>query len=301
VREEYKYQIWLHIAVFIFGTTGVLGKLISLGSHALVWYRLLIALVALALVFGIAKRRLAVDSRSALILLGVGLVLGVHWLTFFEAIKRSNVSVSMVCFSSVALFTSFIEPILFRRRILWSEPLIGVGIVVGLYLVFRFEFEFAAGMILSGISAALAALFTVLNGLLVRKLDPKVMTVYELLGAFFLVSACLGVLGLVEPQNMLPSLADLLWLAILGVVCTAFSFMLSVHLIRRITPYSFVMAINLEPIYAILLALVIWPESETMSSEFYNGAVFIVAMIFLNSYLKGKRGFAGKQSVDSIR
>jgi drug/metabolite transporter (DMT)-like permease len=301
VREEYKYQIWLHVAVFIFGTTGVLGKLISLGSHALVWYRLLIALVALALVFGIAKRRLAVDSRSALILLGVGLVLGVHWLTFFEAIKRSNVSVSMVCFSSVALFTSFIEPILFRRRILWSEPLIGVGIVVGLYLVFRFEFEFAAGMILSGISAALAALFTVLNGLLVRKLDPKVMTVYELLGAFFLVSACLGVLGLVEPQNMLPSLADLLWLAILGVVCTAFSFMLSVHLIRRITPYSFVMAINLEPIYAILLALVIWPESETMSSEFYNGAVFIVAMIFLNSYLKGKRGFAGKQSVDSIR
>lgn len=301
MREEYKYQIWLHIAVFIFGTTGVLGKLISLGSHALVWYRLLIALVALALVFGIAKRRLAVDSRSALILLGVGLVLGVHWLTFFEAIKRSNVSVSMVCFSSVALFTSFIEPILFRRRILWSEPLIGVGIVVGLYLVFRFEFEFAAGMILSGISAALAALFTVLNGLLVRKLDPKVMTVYELLGAFFLVSACLGVLGLVEPQNMLPSLADLLWLAILGVVCTAFSFMLSVHLIRRITPYSFVMAINLEPIYAILLALVIWPESETMSSEFYNGAVFIVAMIFLNSYLKGKRGFAGKQSVDSIR
>ena len=229
------------------------------------------------------------------------MVLGVHWLTFFEAIKRSNVSVSMVCFSSVALFTSFIEPILFRRRILWSEPLIGVGIVVGLYLVFRFEFEFAAGMILSGISAALAALFTVLNGLLVRKLDPKVMTVYELLGAFFLVSACLGVLGLVEPQNMLPSLADLLWLAILGVVCTAFSFMLSVHLIRRITPYSFVMAINLEPIYAILLALVIWPESETMSSEFYNGAVFIVAMIFLNSYLKGKRGFAGKQSVDSIR
>tara|TARA_B100000519_G_scaffold108294_1_gene93813 strand:+ start:1084 stop:1386 length:303 start_codon:yes stop_codon:yes gene_type:complete len=100
---------------------------------------------------------------------------------------------------------------------------------------------------------------------------------------------------------MLPTLPDLLWLAILGIVCTAFSFMLSIQLIRRITPYSFVMAINLEPIYAILLALVIWPESERMSSEFYYGATFIVAMIFLNSYLKGKRGIAGKQSVDSIR
>lgn len=301
MREEYKYQLWLHLAVFIFGTTGILGKLISLGAYALVWYRLLIALVALLLIFGIAKRRLAVDRWTAFILLAVGLILGAHWLTFFEAIKRSNVSVSLVCFSSVALFTSFIEPVLFRRRILWSEPVIGLGIVAGLYFVFRFEFEFAAGMILSAISAALAALFTVLNGLLVRRLDPKIMTVYELLGAFILASLCLGFLSWVAPQNMLPTMPDLLWLAILGIVCTAFSFMLSIQLIRRITPYSFVMAINLEPIYAILLALAIWPESEKMSSEFYYGATFIVAMIFLNSYLKGKQGIAGKQSVDSIR
>lgn len=301
MREEYKYQLWLHLAVFIFGTTGILGKLISLGAYALVWYRLLIALVALLLIFGIAKRRLAVDRWTAFILLAVGLILGAHWLTFFEAIKRSNVSVSLVCFSSVALFTSFIEPVLFRRRILCSEPVIGLGIVAGLYFVFRFEFEFAAGMILSAISAALAALFTVLNGLLVRRLDPKIMTVFELLGAFILASLCLGFLSWVEPQNMLPTMPDLLWLAILGIVCTAFSFMLSIQLIRRITPYSFVMAINLEPIYAILLALAIWPESEKMSSEFYYGATFIVAMIFLNSYLKGKQGIAGKQSVDSIR
>ena len=301
MREEYKYQLWLHLAVFIFGTTGILGKLISLGAYALVWYRLLIALVALLLIFGIAKRRLAVDRRTAFMLLAVGLILGAHWLTFFEAIKLSNVSVSLVCFSSVALFTSFIEPILFRRRILWSEPVIGLGIVAGLYFVFRFEFEFAAGMILSAISAALAALFTVLNGLLVRRLDPKIMTVYELMGAFILASLCLGFLSWVEPQNMLPTMPDLLWLAILGIVCTAFSFILSIQLIRRITPYSFVMAINLEPIYAILLALAIWPESEKMSSEFYYGATFIVATIFLNSYLKGKQGIAGKQSVDSIR
>ena len=301
MREEYKYQIWLHLAVFIFGTTGILGKLISLGSYALVWYRLLIALFALLLIFGIAKRSLAIDRRTALALMGVGLILGAHWLTFFEAIKRSNVSVSLVCFSSVALFTSFIEPILYRRRIFWSEPLIGLGIVLGFYFVFRFEFEFAAGMLLSGISAALAAWFTVLNGLLVRRLDPRVMTFYELLGAFCLASLCLGVLSQVEPQTVLPKPLDLLWLAILGVVCTAFSFMLSIQLIRRITPYSFVMAINLEPIYAILLALAIWPESETMSLEFYYGAAFIVAMIFLNSYLKGKRGNMGKQSVDSIR
>lgn len=301
MREKYKYQIWLHVAVFIFGTTGILGKLISLGSYALVWYRLLIALGVLALIFAVARRSLAVDRRSLLKLLGVGLILGAHWLTFFEAIKQSNVSVSLVCFSSVALFTSFIEPILYRRRIYWSEPLIGLGIVVGLYFAFHFEFEFGGGMLLSGISAALAAWFTVLNGLLVRRLDPRVMTFYELLGAFCLASLCLGVLSQVEPQTALPTLLDLLWLAILGVVCTAFSFMQSIQLIRRITPYSFVMAINLEPIYAILLALAIWPESEMMSSEFYYGAAFIVAMIFLNSYLKGKRGYAGKQSVDSIR
>ena len=289
MRKDYKYQIWLHLSVFIFGTTGILGKLISLGSYALVWYRLLIALFALFFVFSIAKRSLALDRRTAFTLLGVGLILGAHWLTFFEAIKRSNVSASLVCFSSVALFTSFIEPILYRRRIRWSEPVIGLGIVAGLYFVFRFEFEFAGGMILSAISAGLAALFTVLNGLLVRRLDPKIMTVYELLGAFILASFWLGILSLVDPQNMRPTLPDLLWLAILGIVCTAFSFMLSIQLIRRITPYSFMMAINLEPIYAILLALAIWPESEKMSPEFYYGATFIVAMIFLNSYLKRKQ------------
>ena len=289
MRKDYKYQIWLHLSVFIFGTTGILGKLISLGSYALVWYRLLIALFALFFVFSIAKRSLALDRRTAFTLLAVGLILGAHWLTFFEAIKRSNVSASLVCFSSVALFTSFIEPILYRRRIRWGEPVIGLGIVAGLYFVFRFEFEFAGGMILSAISAGLAALFTVLNGLLVRSLDPKIMTVYELSGAFILASFWLGILSLFDPQNMRPTLPDLLWLAILGIVCTAFSFMLSIQLIRRITPYSFMMAINLEPIYAILLALAIWPESEKMSSEFYYGATFIVAMLFLNSYLKGKQ------------
>ena len=187
------------LAVFIFGTTGILGKFISLGSYALVWYRLLIALFALLVMFGIAKQ---FGGRLEDRLLA--------WLAcwepladIFEAIKRSNVSVSLVCFSSVSLFTSFIEPILFRRRILWSEPIIGLGIVAGLYFVFRFEFDSAAGMILSGSSAALAALFTVLNGLLVRRLDPKIITLYELLGAFILTSFCLGVLSLVVPQNML--------------------------------------------------------------------------------------------------
>ena len=289
MRKDYKYQIWLHLSVFIFGTTGILGKLISLGSYALVWYRLLVALFALFFVFSIAKRSLALDRRTAFTLLAVGLILGAHWLTFFEAIKRSNVSASLVCFSSVSLFTSIIEPILYRRRIRWSEPVIGLGIVAGLFFVFRFEFEFAGGMILSTISAGLAALFTVLNGLLVRRLDPKIMTVYELLGAFILSSFWLGILSLVDPQNMRPTIPDLLWLAILGIVCTAFSFMLSIQLIRRITPFSFMMAINLEPIYSILLALAIWPESEKMSSEFYYGATFIVAMIFLNSYLKRKQ------------
>ena len=289
MRKDYKYQIWLHLSVFIFGTTGILGKLISLGSYALVWYRLLVALFALFFVFSIAKRSLALDRRTAFMLLVVGLILGAHWLTFFEAIKRSNVSASLVCFSSVSLFTSIIEPILYRRRIRWSEPVIGLGIVAGLFFVFRFEFEFAGGMILSTISAGLAALFTVLNGLLVRRLDPKIMTVYELLGAFILSSFWLGILSLVDPQNMRPTIPDLLWLAILGIVCTAFSFMLSIQLIRRITPFSFMMAINLEPIYSILLALAIWPESEKMSSEFYYGAAFIVAMIFLNSYLKVKQ------------
>lgn len=283
---KYKYQIWLQIAVIIYGFTGVLGKLISLDAYHLVWHRLVIALIALGMYLVWKRHSLALDSSRIRKLLGVGVILGAHWITFFEAIKQSNVSVSLVCFSSAALFTSFIEPFYYKRRIAWREPILALCVVFGLYFVFRSEFAFVTGMLLSIVSAALAGWFTVLNGLLVRDMDTRTITFYELLGAFLTLSVCLLILDGFSLEHMGMPLSDLGWLLILGIVCTAFSFMLGVQLVRKITPYTFAMAVNLEPIYAIVLALLIWPESETMSGGFYLGAGIVVLVIFLNSWLQ---------------
>ncbi len=284
MRERLKYQIWLQVAVLIFGFTGVLGKLISLDAYQLVWYRLAIAIAALGVYLRMRGEKLGADSAVVLRLLGVGVILGFHWITFFEAIKRSNVSVSLVCFSSVALFTSFIEPFYYKRRIAWREPLFAGCVVVGLYLVFRSEFSYAAGMALSVVSAALAGWFTVLNGVLVRSHGASAITFYELLGAFLTVSLCLLFgFGAGLPDFAI-SLRDTGWLLILGLLCTAFSFMLGVRLIKVITPYSFAMAVNLEPIYAILMAVLIWPETETMSREFYFAAAIVVVVLCLSAF-----------------
>jgi len=291
MRESLKYQIWLHVAVVIFGTTGVLGKLITLDAYHLVWHRLVIAVLALGLYLAIARHPLRTKRFEVGKMLGVGVILAAHWVTFFEAIKQSNVSVSLVCFSSATLFASFLEPLFYKRRISWHEPVLGLCIILGLYFVFRSEFAFVSGMLLSVLSAFLSSWFIVLNGLLVRNHDAKTITYYELVGALGVLTLFLLFADRLALSDLRLSGADLGWLLILGIVCTAFSFLLSVQLVKKISPYTFVMAVNLEPIYAILLAILIWPESETMSPGFYLGAAIVVAAIFLNAYFqkKGKR------------
>ncbi|MGK0241003.1 MAG: drug/metabolite transporter (DMT)-like permease [Candidatus Pelagisphaera sp.] len=195
----------------------------------------------------------------------------------------------MVCLSSTAFFTSILEPLYYRRKMAWHEPFFGLCIIVGLYFVFSFEFEYLEGMILGIVSALFAAWFTVLNALLVRETDARTITLYELLGALGSLTLLLLVTGGFNTEQMELSWSDFGWLFILGTAGTAFSFFLSVQLVKRLTPYTFVMAINLEPIYAMILAVLIWPESETMSGGFYVGAAIVVAMIFLNAVVSKRR------------
>jgi drug/metabolite transporter (DMT)-like permease len=283
--EKYKYHIWLHITVLIFGFTGVLGKLIETGSYLLVWYRVGIALVALLGYFFIKKHSLKVDKKLLGKILLVGVIIAVHWVTFFEAIKQSNVSVALVCFSSSTLFTSLIEPLYFKRKIKPYELLFGLLIIIGLYFIFSFEFKYITGMILSVISAALASWFTVLNGVLMKKSNSKTISFYELLGAFGIVSIYLLI---TNGLDFSIPISDIKWLLILGIVCTAFAFMLSVEVMKKISPYTVTISVNLEPIYSIILALLIWPESETMTFGFYLGTSIVIITIFLNAYFKKK-------------
>ena len=285
---KYKYHIWLHVIIVIFGLTGVLGKLITVDSYLLVWYRLLIGVVALLIYFGGIKFSLRISKKQLIRTLLVGVIIAVHWVTFFEAIKQSNVSVALVCFSSSTLFTSLIEPFYFKRKIKAYELIFGLVIILGLYFIFSFEFKYLIGMILSVISAVLASWFTVINGILIKENNAKTISFYELLGAFIVVSVYLLISTELDFSQFLLPVADIKWLLILGVVCTAFAFLVSVEVMKKLSPYTVTISVNLEPIYSIIVALLIWPESETMSFGFYLGTIIVITTIFLNALFKNR-------------
>lgn len=287
--SKYKYHIWLHITVLIFGLTGVLGKLITIDSYLLVWYRVGIALISVLAYFLFTKFSLKISKKELLKILLVGIVIAVHWVTFFEAIKQSNVSVALVCFSSSTLFTALLEPLYFKRRIKPYELIFGLLIITGLYFIFSFEFKYLTGMILAVVSAALASWFTVLNGVLIKRTKAKLISFYELLGAFIVVSIYLLITNGPNISQFEISFEDIKWLVILGTLCTAFAFIVSVEVMKKIAPYTVTISVNLEPIYSIILALIIWPESETMSFGFYMGTIIVIATIFLNAVIKNRQ------------
>ena len=286
--QAYKHHIWLHLVVIIFGLTGILGKLIMANSYLLVWYRVGIALVALLVYFLLKRHSLKITVKQLQRMLLTGAILAAHWVAFFESIKQSNVSVALVCLSSSTLFTALIEPFYFKRKIKPYELIFGLLIVVGLYFIFSFEFKYVVGMLLSILAAVLASWMTVLNGIWIKETNAKTISFYELLGAFILVSAYLLATKGVSIDAYKIAISDVKWIILLSTLCTAFAFIVSVEVMKKISPYTVSISINLEPIYSIVLAVIIWPESETMYVGFYMGAIIVIMTIFLNAYIKNR-------------
>ncbi|NNC95817.1 MAG: DMT family transporter [Chitinophagales bacterium] len=281
-----KNLLLLHLIVFIWGFTGILGKYITLSSTEIVWYRMAIAVISLVVYFYIAKSFIKVSPNQLLKYFGVGLLIAFHWVTFFEAIKLSNVSIALSCMATTTFFTALIEPFIFRRKIIGYELIMGVIVVLGIYLIFRFELHYAVAILVALTSAFLAALFTVLNARFVKNEDSGMITLYELMGGLFGVSIYMFFTGGYETVFSPLSLEDGIALLILGVVCTAFAFLASVEIMKTLTAFTVAISVNLEPIYAIILALLIFGESERMTAGFYLGAAVILLSIFINAYLK---------------
>lgn len=280
----------LHLVVLIFGFTGVLGRLISVGSVLLVWYRMLIAVVTIALYLILLRVPLRLPREAAYKTIFVGLIVAVHWTFFFESIKQSTVSITLICLSTGTLFTSLIEPIVFRRALRLYEISLGAFTVLGILFVFRFEPGYTTGIVYGLIASFLGALFTVLNGKLVARHDARSISLYELASGFACLSLLLVVDGSSNWAALQLSLSDIGYLLILGIVCTAFAFVGSVHVMRSLSPFTVVLTINLEPIYGILLALLIFRESEFMAPGFYAGAAVILGSIWANALIKRRIG-----------
>jgi len=279
----------LHFLVFIWGFTGILGALISIDAIPLVWYRMLLATIFVFIYFIIKKKSIKVPPKALLKFFIGGVLIAVHWIFFFSAIKVSNVSVALVAMSTGALFTSIIEPIFFKRKLIILELFFGLIVISGLYLIFNFETEYTLGIIYALIAAFLSAVFTVLNGLYIKEYDAEVISIYQLFfGVLFISIYILATTGFTLESFSLSS-SDIIYLLILSSICTAYAFIVSVKIMRYLTPYTVMLTINLEPVYAILLALIIFGEKEQMSPQFYIGALIIIITVVTNGILKKKK------------
>lgn len=281
-----QHYLLLHVIVFIWGFSPILGRYITADAWQLVWYRILIALPVVYLYLKLTGQSLAVEKKYLWQMALIGTIIMVHWVAFYAAIKVSNISVTMVAFSTGALFSALIEPIFYKRRVRVYEIVIGLVIIGAISLIFSIQTEYAMGILLGITAAFLSALFGVLNGLLSPKVPSGVISFYELSAAFVGLTAFLLLSGKLDAGFLILDQPSVIGVTLLSLVCTVFPFIKAVDLARHISPYTIVLTVNLETVYGIIWAILLYNENKEVKPEFYQGVLIILAAVFLNSYLK---------------
>jgi len=297
LNDKLKNYFHLHFLVFIAGFTAVLGKIITIDAVSLVWYRMVIATVLMLIYIKILKVDIAVDSKTLFKFSVAGIIIALHWITFFAAIDVSNISIALAMFSTGAFFASFIEPIIYKRKIIWYEILFGIIVILGVVVILQAEIKHISGVLLGILSAFLSSLFAVLNGKFLERDSATKISFYEFIaGVIFISLYILIVDNGFSIKYFQLSIADLSYLLILASICTAYAFIASVHVMKQISPYTVVLTYNLEPIYGVILALILFPQSETMTSSFYYGAILILTTVLLNGILRNSKAFINKNT-----
>lgn len=280
--SQTKDYLKLHFIVWIWGFTAILGLLITIPAVEIVFYRTLLAFIALGFMLYLRRKNFFLGHKAILKILGTGFLIAAHWILFFAAARVSTASVCLAGMATCSLWTSFIEPAFNKRKINIVEVALGIVVIFGLYIIFRFEFNHALGLAMAVASAFLSALFTVINGQFIKNHNPFMITFYEMIGA------CLGT-ALFFPiymtyfsggeLNLVPTPMDWLYLAILAIVCTVYAYSISVELMKRLTAYVINLTVNLEPVYGIILAVIIFGEKEKMAPGFYLGTLIILGAV----------------------
>lgn len=293
----------LHFLVLIWGFTAILGLLISIPSLEVVFFRTLIATVLLVFIFGLKGYSFRVENKELAKIIGTGFIISLHWILFFWAARVSNASVCLAGMATTSLWTAFVEPIVNKKRIKSYEILLGLIVISGLYVVFSFEFDYWQGLAMAVASALLCAIFTVINGRLTKRHSPYTITLYEMMGACVFAGMFMLVYsGLFSEQSVqFPLPMDWLWLLILGGVCTVFAFTVSVELMRRLTAFAINLTYNLEPVYGIILAVIVFGEKERMTTGFYLGTLIILVSVLIYPLLAlwDKRRMAKRTALES--
>jgi len=292
--NKYKYHFVLHFTILIWGFTGIIGKTLNLSgltSNEIVFWRMLIAWGTLLLFLVLKKEKLRLNKLTLLKFFGNGGLIALHWYFFFEAIALSNVSIALVFMSTTAFFTSFAEWIVYKKTFDFKELFTGLLVIIGISIIvndlnYNEHPEYLKAVIFALTSALLAAFFSVINSVLVKENKSSVISFYELFFGFLIISIMFLLNKSIVIKELSLNLEQFYWLLILGVICTSFAFLLGVYVMKFITAYTVNLSVNLEPIYAIIFALLVFKDSELMNINFYFGSIIVVGSILLNAFFK---------------
>ena len=267
--------IKLHISIILAGATGIFGKLISLNEALLVWYRMMLASLLFLLVLSVSKRLNRFSFGDALRIGGVGLLLGLHWVFFYGSIKASNVSIGVV---------SFLEPLINCHRVSFKEVVFSLLTLFGVVLIFHFDTRYRLGIGLGIISSALAALFTITNKKIGNNYSTSTMLLYEMVGGFIGLSCILPFyLRYFPVSTIVPGLLDFTYLLLLASVCTIGLYLLQIQVLKKISAFTINLSYNLEPIYSIILAMLLFSEAKELNAAFYIGLGVIILSVILQT------------------
>ena len=283
-----KNILLMHFVILIFGFTGILGKLITIEAIPLVFWRTLIGGGAIYVWLKVRRKVSKKSTSDVLKMGGIGLLVAIHWITFFASIKISNVSVALTMLATSPMFIGFLEPLIFKRKIDWRELTVAGVVLLGVGTIFSFDTTYHMGMILGIISAFFASLFATFNGVLIKTHDASNISLVELLSASAAIFLLLFFTGEVNGDLFVLSGQDWFWITILALVATSFAFIAFTSVMKVLTPFTTSVAINLEPIYSIILAVIIFGDDEIMGPRFYIGASIIIGAVMLNTILKRK-------------
>ncbi len=274
----------LHLAVFLAGFTAILGKLIGLNEGLLVWYRLFLTVVTLAAILFFRKQLERLSIKDALQIFGVGLIVAVHWVTFYGSVKYGNVSIAVVCISASGFFTAFLAPLIEGRAVSVIEVLLGAVAIAGIYIIFDFHPQYKLGIIFGIIAAMGSSLFPIFNKRLLQKHSPETLTLYELGGGLLILSFIIPFyLQFFPAFYYLPTRWDWLWLLLMAWICTVLCFDLQLKALQKLSPFTCNLAYNLEPVYGIILAFIFFHENKDLHGQFYLGVGLILLAVTLQT------------------
>jgi drug/metabolite transporter (DMT)-like permease len=286
--QRYKYHILMHLIIFIWGYTGILGKLINLEAFTLVWYRILIAFVSLFFALYFFKKPIKIHNRKHLFqVLGIGILVALHWITFYVSIQLSTASLGILCLSTATLHVTWMQPLIVKTKFSWMEFSLGLIVIYGIYIVSDdFSDTDYQALMYGLISALCAAGFNVLNEKLAQNVSSSAITLHELGMGFLVLTGIIIVQGKFDVSLFKMSISDFLWLLFLGILCTSFAFLATIEIIKKLGAFTVSLSINLEPVYTMVLAIFILNEHELLSSKFYIGSTLIIVVVVANGVIK---------------